>query len=107
MGEPTMMSARRLAACLLVLPVAPSPATETATTRFVDVTETAALTHAFEGEWEYMVGGGAAIFDCDGNGLADVYLAGGSGIAAFFRNVGEMGGDIRFARHESGPHRYR
>lgn len=97
-----MMSARRLAACLLVLPVAPSLAAETATTSFVEVTETAALTHTFEGEWEYMVGGGAAIFDCDSNGLADIYLAGGSGTAAFFRNAGEMGGDVRFARHESG-----
>ena len=31
------------------------------------------------GDWEYMVGGGAATFDCDDDGFPDLFLSGGSG----------------------------
>ncbi len=32
----------------------------------------------YEGDWEYMVGGGVATFDCNGDGFADMLLAGGN-----------------------------
>ncbi|WP_404403250.1 CRTAC1 family protein [Pelagibacterium halotolerans] len=69
---------------------------------FVEVTESAGIDSVYEGEWEYMVGGGVAVFDCDGDGLSEMLLAGGSAPASFYRNVGEPGGALRFARQESG-----
>jgi len=50
--------------------------------KFVAETATAGITHAFTGEWEYMVGGGAAIFDCNADSLPEVYIAGGQDRAA-------------------------
>ncbi|HET9083564.1 MAG TPA: CRTAC1 family protein, partial [Candidatus Limnocylindrales bacterium] len=43
-------------------------------------------------------GGGVAAFDCDGNSLPDLYLAGGAERAALFRNVSPSGGALRFAQ---------
>ena len=39
-----------------------------------------------------------ATFDCDDDGLPDLYLAGGAGPAALFRNRSEVGGALRFER---------
>jgi enediyne biosynthesis protein E4 len=50
----------------------------------------------FEGEWEFMVGGGVATFDCSGNGFPDMLLAGGEAPAKFYRNISDRGGG-RFA----------
>src|SRR3712207_1689774 len=56
----------------------------------------------YAGDWEYMVGGGVATFDCNEDGRADLLLPGGAGRARFYRNVGATGGPIRFAAEESG-----
>ncbi len=37
---------------------------------YVEETASAGFAHSFTGEWEFMVGGGAAVFDCSGDGLA-------------------------------------
>jgi hypothetical protein len=66
--------------------------------RFVDETATAGLRHRFAGNVTYSVGGGVAVFDCDGDGLPDIYLAGGAGPAALFRNAGAVGGALQFTR---------
>ena len=43
------------------------------------------------------------MFDCDGDGRPDVYLAGGEQPAALFRNDSPVGGALRFlGRHELG-----
>ena len=34
---------------------------------FVDETDAAGIQSRFDGDWEYMVGGGVAALDCDGN----------------------------------------
>ena len=47
--------------------------------RFVDETAAAGVDHAYSGDFVYAVGGGVAAFDCDGDGKAELYLAGGSG----------------------------
>jgi len=65
---------------------------------FVNDTQTAGVDHAYTGEFEYFVGGGVAALDCDGNGLDDLYLAGGSAPAALFRNRSELRGALRFER---------
>lgn len=66
--------------------------------RFVDETAASGLQHRFDGDATYAVGGGVAILDCDGDGLPDIYLAGGAGPAELFRNAGTVGGPLRFTR---------
>jgi hypothetical protein len=65
---------------------------------FVDDTAGAGLDHAYTGEFEFFVGGGVATFDCDGDGLDDLYLAGGTSPASLYRNDSTIGGELRFAR---------
>ena len=64
--------------------------------RFVDVAADAGLVHTYEGDARFFVGGGVAVLDCDDDGDPDVYLAGGAGPAALFRNETPPGGALRF-----------
>ena len=66
--------------------------------RFVEEAAAAGVAHRFGGDVEYFVGGGVATFDCDGNRLPDMYLAGGAGPAALFRNASPIGDALRFER---------
>jgi enediyne biosynthesis protein E4 len=66
------------------------------------VAEDAGLDGAYTGEWEYMVGGGAAAFDCSGDGFPDLVVAGGEGPARFYRNLSDRAGPLRFARETAG-----
>lgn len=68
---------------------------------FVDETTTSGLSFTYDGPFAYAVGGGVAVFDCDDDGLQDVYLAGGEGAAALFRNASTIGGALRFVRVQS------
>ena len=54
--------------------------------QFVEETEAAGFAHSFTGEWEFVVGGGAAVFDCSGDGLPEVFLAGGTSASVLFLN---------------------
>ncbi len=65
---------------------------------FVDETATAGIAHVYEGDAPFEVGGGVAVFDCDGDGRPEIYVAGGSGPAALYRNDSSIGGALRFAR---------
>jgi enediyne biosynthesis protein E4 len=65
---------------------------------FVDEAAAAGLQHVYDGGFEFYVGGGVAVLDCDDDGLFDVYIAGGSVPAALFRNSSEVGGQLRFER---------
>ncbi len=42
--------------------------------------------HVYAGGWEFFVGGGVAVFDCNGDLLPEVYAAGGAGPARLMRN---------------------
>ncbi|UYQ72084.1 CRTAC1 family protein [Pelagibacterium flavum] len=86
----------------LSLLAAPAMGQEPAIPRFADVTASAGIDSVFWGEWEYMVGGGVAVFDCDGNRKPDMVLAGGTAPAKFYRNTGEVGGALSFAQEASG-----
>ncbi len=75
--------------------------------RFIDETASSGLQHVYrygstdevpEGGYEFAVGGGLAVFDCDDDGRPDLYLAGGSGRASLYRNESEPGGQLRFTR---------
>lgn len=47
-------------------------------------------THAYTGGWEHFVGGGVAVFDCNGDALPDLLAAGGETPAALMINQGQM-----------------
>jgi hypothetical protein len=68
------------------------------TPAFVDEAASSGLVFTYDGPFAYAVGGGVAVFDCDDDGRQDLYLAGGEGPAALFRNVGPTGGQLRFER---------
>jgi len=70
--------------------------------RFVEETESSGLDSVYAGDWQYMVGGGAAVFDCNGDGFEDVFLAGGEKPASFFVNRSTRGGALSFERQQSG-----
>lgn len=66
--------------------------------QFVEQAEAAGLLHVYDGEFAFFVGGGVAVFDCDGDQRPDLYLAGGTNPASLFRNEAEVGGELRFTR---------
>jgi len=74
----------------------PTPSVALDPPRFVEEGSAAGVEHAYAGDYPYVVGGGIATFDCDADGLADMYLAGGEGPAALYRNRSEIGGPLLF-----------
>jgi hypothetical protein len=69
---------------------------------FVDETDAAGIQSRFDGEWEYMVGGGVAAFDCDGSGLPSLFIAGGANRSKFYRNRSARGGALKFVTERAG-----
>jgi hypothetical protein len=59
------------------------------------VAEDTGIDHVYDGEFEFFVGGGVAVFDCDGDGRSDLYFAGGANPASLYRNQSEVGGPLR------------
>jgi hypothetical protein len=91
-----------LAAVLVAAPgVAPAEDTP-AVPEFVEETAAAGIDTIYSGEWEFMVGGGVATFDCNADGFADMLLAGGSSPAGFYRNESQPDGALRFEKATSG-----
>ena len=64
--------------------------------RYVDETVASGLIHTYDGSSGFSVGGGVAVFDCDGDGRPDVYLAGGERPAQLFHNDSPVGGSLKF-----------
>ena len=70
--------------------------------RFSEEARQAGIDHTYSGPWEYFVGGGTAIFDCDGDRRPDLFLAGGEGRAALYRNTSPAGGRLSFEPVDTG-----
>lgn len=62
----------------------------------------AGINHSYTGGWEFFVGGGAASFDCNGDRLPDLVIAGGASPAGFFVNESRTGGALAFRALETG-----
>jgi enediyne biosynthesis protein E4 len=92
------LSALGAAACLAPVDVFAAPAIP----RFIEETESAGLQSRFEGEGEYLVGGGVATFDCDNDGLPEVYVTAGVNKAKFYRNRSAKGNAIKLQEERSG-----
>jgi enediyne biosynthesis protein E4 len=65
--------------------------------KFVEQALAAGIDHAYGGDFDYVVGGGVAAFDCDADGRSELYLAGGERPAALYRNRSPIGGELAFA----------
>jgi enediyne biosynthesis protein E4 len=65
---------------------------------FVDETAASGVSLRYDGPEIFQVGGGVAVFDCDGDRLPDLYLAGGERPGALYRNRSAIGGPLRFER---------
>lgn len=83
---------------------APAAASESAPAipTYQEETTSAGIDSVYKGEWEYMVGGGVATFDCNDDGYADMLLAGGETPAKFYRNVSKRGQALKFEAAKSG-----
>ena len=100
------MGPRRLVIAASVLlaaaSAAPAAADDVAVPQFTDETASAGIASVYDGDWEQMVGGGAAAFDCNDDGFPDLLLAGGTAPAVFYRNASAAGGPLRFEAQPSG-----
>ncbi len=56
---------------------------------FQDMSQALPL-HQYEGGWTHFVGGGVAVFDCNGDARPDIFAAGGSAPARMIRNDGDF-----------------
>jgi enediyne biosynthesis protein E4 len=63
---------------------------------------TSGVQHKYTGEWQYMVGGGTAVFDCNADLKPDMFLAGGEAPASFYINTSKKGQELTFSKHNSG-----
>jgi hypothetical protein len=81
---------------LTAVPTTPSAALPPP--RYIEVAADAGVEHAYDGEFQFVVGGGVAAFDCDDDARIDLFLAGGEEPAALFRNATAPGGALRFER---------
>lgn len=87
--------------CLFAAGLASAATAEPVVPQFQDQTATAGISHVYEGDWQFMVGGGVAAFDCSGDGLPELVFAGGAAPAALYLNE-STSGKLSFRKQVSG-----
>lgn len=53
-------------------------------------------THVYDGGWKHFVGGGLAAFDCNADGLPELFAAGGANTSILLGNTSTPGGRVQF-----------
>ncbi len=66
--------------------------------RFVDETIGSGVDFTHDGPFEYAVGAGVAVLDCNEDGRPELYLAGGAGPSALYRNDSHVADPLTFTR---------
>ncbi len=68
---------------------------------FIDHSDALPAPHVYDGGWEHYVGGGVAVFDCNGDAFPDIFAAGGANPAQLYENlIGPTGWRFRDAGFE-------
>ena len=68
---------------------------------FAEEASAAGVAHQYSGPWEYFVGGGVAVFDCNGDRKPDLFIAGGDKPAALYLNNSTAGSELSFSRSDA------
>ncbi|MCX7288878.1 MAG: CRTAC1 family protein [Rhodobacterales bacterium] len=86
-----------LLAALVATPTLADPVVPT----FTDETAASGLSTVYDGDWDFMVGGGVATFDCSGDRMPEVFLSGGAGPSALYLNRSPVGGALAFEKTDA------
>ncbi|MEM6431957.1 MAG: CRTAC1 family protein [Deinococcota bacterium] len=65
---------------------------------FTEETQQANIQHVYEGGFEHLTGGGLAVFDCNGDDLPELYMAGGESLSSFYLNTGQQADNLQFEK---------
>lgn len=63
-----------------------------------EITHSSGIEHQYTGGWDYYVGGGVAVFDCNDDHYPELFIAGGATASALFINQSTRAGNIQFLK---------
>ncbi len=66
--------------------------------KMVEETAVSGVEHTYTGPWEFYVGGGVAVFDCNGDAYPDMFAAGGRSESGLYVNRSRRGDALSFVR---------
>ncbi|WP_090195437.1 CRTAC1 family protein [Yoonia tamlensis] len=85
----------------ITLTLAASGAAAQTPPQFSDRAQAGVAPHEYAGGWDHFVGGGVAVFDCNGDSLPEAFVAGGANPARLLINA--SGADVRFDDGQIAP----